>query len=66
MKIAFLTPEFVTEYGFGGGLGNYLNRFTKELVKRGHQVEIFVSSQKPEETILGVEISILFYGIKDS
>lgn len=51
MKIAFLTPEFVTEYGFGGGLGNYLNRFTKELLKRGHQVEVFVSSHLPAETI---------------
>lgn len=51
MRIAFLTPEFVTEYGFGGGLGNYLNRFTKELVKRGHEVEIFVSSHQPAERI---------------
>lgn len=51
MKIAFLTPEFVTEYGFGGGLGNYLNRFTKELVKRGHDVEVFVSSQQAAGTL---------------
>lgn len=46
-----MTPEFVTEYGFGGGLGNYLNRFTKELVKRGHEVEVFVSSYHKAETI---------------
>lgn len=51
LRIAFVTPEFVTEYGFGGGLGNYLNRFTKELIKRGHQVEVFVSSHQPSETI---------------
>lgn len=51
MRIAFVTPEFVTEYGFGGGLGNYLNRFTKELLKRGHHVEVFVSSHQPAGTI---------------
>lgn len=51
MHIAFVTPEFITEYGFGGGLGNYLNRFTKELVKRGHTVEVFVSSYHKAETI---------------
>eukprot|EP00825_Cyclidium_porcatum_P051083 TRINITY_DN9280_c0_g1_i2.p2 TRINITY_DN9280_c0_g1~~TRINITY_DN9280_c0_g1_i2.p2 ORF type:complete len:178 (-),score=3.51 TRINITY_DN9280_c0_g1_i2:684-1217(-) len=28
-----------------------LNRFTKELLKRGHQVEVFVSSHQPAETI---------------
>lgn len=51
MRIAFLTPEFVTEYGYGGGLGNYLNRFTKELVKHGYEVEVFVSSFHKAETI---------------
>lgn len=51
MRIAFVTPEFVTEYGFGGGLGNYLNRFTRELVKRGHEVEVFVSSHQAAETL---------------
>jgi len=45
MRIAFLTPEFVTDCQDAGGLGNYLNRFGKVLVEQGHQVEIFVSSK---------------------
>ncbi|HVP21529.1 MAG TPA: glycosyltransferase family 4 protein [Anaerolineaceae bacterium] len=44
MRIAFLTPEFVTEANFDGGLANYLGRVTTSLVQRGHQVEVFVNS----------------------
>lgn len=44
MRIAFVTPEFITDYPDGGGLGNYLNRIGKVLVDQGHQPEIFVSS----------------------
>lgn len=43
MRIAFITPEFVTDYPDGGGLGNYLYRMGKLLVGRGHSVEVFVS-----------------------
>lgn len=45
MHIAFLTPEFVTEAHFHGGLANYLGRVTTALVRRGHQVEVFVFSK---------------------
>lgn len=44
MRIAFITPEFVTDLRNAGGLGNYLFRIGKLLVERGHQVEVFVSS----------------------
>ena len=44
MRIAFITPEFVTDHRNAGGLGNYLARIGKLLVQRGHQVEVFVSS----------------------
>jgi glycosyltransferase involved in cell wall biosynthesis len=44
MRIAFITPEFVTDHRIGGGLGNYLFRLGKLLVERGHQAEVFVSS----------------------
>jgi glycosyltransferase involved in cell wall biosynthesis len=44
MRIAFLTPEFVTEYNNGGGLGTYLARMVKLLVARGHEVEVFVTA----------------------
>ncbi len=45
MRIAFLTPEFVTDYQDSGGLGNYLNRMSKLLLQKGHEPEIFVSSR---------------------
>lgn len=51
MRIAFVTPEFVTEYRTGGGLGNYLNRITSLCRDRGHQVDVFVISDKRPETI---------------
>ena len=43
MRIAFITPEFVTDYPDGGGLGNYLYRMGRLLLERGHNVEVFVS-----------------------
>ncbi|MGB3544573.1 glycosyltransferase family 4 protein [Rubrivirga sp.] len=44
MRIAFLTPEFVTEMDNRGGLANYLNRMSQALVERGHHVEVFTLS----------------------
>ena len=49
-RIAFLTPEFTTEYANGGGLGNYLNRISKALRDQGHQPEIFVVSKETPGT----------------
>lgn len=52
MRIAFVTPEYVTETGFsGGGLANYLHRVARGLVERGHETEIFTVSQKGGETL---------------
>lgn len=48
MRIAFLTPEFVTEPYFAGGLSQYLGRVVPALAERGHQVEVFVAS--PQES----------------
>ena len=31
LRIAFATPEYVTEDHFDGGLANYLNRVSKKL-----------------------------------
>ena len=45
MRIAFLTPEFVTEMSNGGGLGNYLNRIARSLRDLGHEPEVFVSTK---------------------
>ncbi len=48
MRIAFLTPEYVTESNFDGGLANYLYRVSKILHQRGHHIEIFTSSDRNE------------------
>ena len=48
MNIAFLTPEYVTEKKFDGGLANYLYRVAQGMKQRGHHVEIFTKSDKNE------------------
>lgn len=45
MRIAFITPEFVTDYRHGGGLGTYLHRVGRLLASAGHEVEVFVTSE---------------------
>jgi glycosyltransferase involved in cell wall biosynthesis len=46
MKFAFTTPEFVTDLSDSGGLGNYLDKITKELCDLGHSCHLFVSSNR--------------------
>lgn len=49
MKIAFVTPEFITEEKtFDGGLANYLQRIGLALIKLGHEPHVFVSSDVDE------------------
>ena len=49
MRIAFATPEFVTESHFDGGLANYLNRVSKKLADLGHDVHVVTLSLKNED-----------------
>ena len=49
MRIAFATPEFVTEDHFDGGLANYLNRISKSLAGLGHDVHVITLSTKNED-----------------
>ena len=49
MRIAFLTPEFVTEKKFDGGLANYLQRTTIALKQAGHEPEVFVATDREGE-----------------
>lgn len=50
MRIAFLTPEFPSEYIIeGDGLGTYLHRMARLLALSGHEVEVFVSSRHPSQ-----------------
>jgi glycogen synthase len=48
MRIAFITPEFVTEPTYSGGLANYLGRVTTALAEVGHEVHVFTRSQQNE------------------
>jgi len=48
LRIAFATPEYVTENHFDGGLANYLNRVSKTLADLGHDVHVVTLSQQNE------------------
>jgi glycosyltransferase involved in cell wall biosynthesis len=49
MRIAFATPEYVSEpQNFDGGLANYLHRTALALKQMGHTPEIFVGSTQTE------------------
>ncbi|HEX5965972.1 MAG TPA: glycosyltransferase family 4 protein [Pyrinomonadaceae bacterium] len=49
LRIAFATPEYVTEDHFDGGLANYINRIAKLLADRGHDVHVVTLSLKNED-----------------
>src|SRR5690242_11169967 len=52
LRIAFLTPEFVTDSPEAGGLASYLGRMAKTLRELGHQPEVFtLSTVAPGESI---------------
>ena len=46
MNIAFITPEYITEQGYDGGLANYLYKMSKALQNRGHNIFIIVGSHE--------------------
>ncbi len=46
-RIAFLTPEFVTEKGATGGVGAYVLKMAKALTDQGLEAEVFVASREP-------------------
>jgi glycosyltransferase involved in cell wall biosynthesis len=51
MKIAFITPEYVTEKSFDGGLANYLFKISSALVEKEHKVFVIVCSDKSERIV---------------
>jgi glycosyltransferase involved in cell wall biosynthesis len=44
LRVAFATPEYVTEDHFDGGLANYLNRVSRILADLGHDVHVITLS----------------------
>jgi len=57
MRLAFLTPEYVSEPKFDGGLANYLFRLTRVLVQEGHEPEVFVTGVR-DETIVHEGVTV--------
>jgi glycosyltransferase involved in cell wall biosynthesis len=51
LRIAFLTPEFVTEGDGTGGLSAYVYRISKALKLMGHEPEVFTSGNAIQRTI---------------
>lgn len=57
MRIAFVTPEYVSEENFDGGLSGYLERTARGLVALGQCCVVIVGSDRSERIIRdGVEI----------
>lgn len=48
MRICFVSPEFVTEPSYAGGLANYLGRVTVALKERGHDVHVLIPAHTEE------------------
>jgi glycosyltransferase involved in cell wall biosynthesis len=48
LRIAFATPEYVTEQHFDGGLANYLHRVSRLLADAGHEVHVVTLSPEDE------------------
>ena len=46
-RVAFLAPEFATENGATGGVGNYVLKMALALADRGIEAEVFVPSDQP-------------------
>ncbi|HEY6066004.1 MAG TPA: glycosyltransferase family 4 protein [Thermoanaerobaculia bacterium] len=52
MRIGFVTPEYVTEGYFSGGLANYLHRASVALSERGHEVHVFTLSDAADQDLV--------------
>jgi len=48
LRLAFTTPEYVTEDYFDGGLANYIHRVAKALAGMGHDVHVLTLSEIDE------------------
>lgn len=48
LRIAFATPEYLTEEYFDGGLANYTHRVARALAEQGHDVHVLTRSEIDE------------------
>ncbi|HEY3488884.1 MAG TPA: glycosyltransferase family 4 protein [Candidatus Deferrimicrobiaceae bacterium] len=57
MRIAYVTPEYVTERSFSGGLANYVHRLSLSLIGMGHEPVVFVPADRDERLVHdGIEV----------
>ena len=58
LRLAYITPEFVTESSYAGGLANYLGRLTVALAGAGHDIHVFTRSTDRDDEVefLGVRV----------
>ena len=57
MRVAFITPEYVTESNFDGGLANYIHRVSLALLQLGHEPVVIVASDRNEHFVRdGVDV----------
>jgi len=64
MHIGFLTPEYPSRQQPDGGLGNYIRKTAKELLTRGHDVTIFLLSDR-NDMAFDNEIRLISFKKKD-
>ena len=50
-RIAFLTPEYVSEAADRGGLANYIRKMAGVLRGAGHEAEVFVLSDASPQSV---------------
>ncbi len=49
LRIAFATPEYVTEEYFDGGLANYIHRVARALAGMNHDIHVLTLSDFDRE-----------------
>lgn len=65
MRIALVTPEFVTEFLYDGGLANYVYRAARTLVFLGHDPVVVTAAGENEQSMLD-GISVCRVAVQDA
>src|SRR3989344_4249344 len=65
MRIALVTPEFVTEFLYHGGLANYVYRAARTLAFLGHESVVVTAAGKEEQLMID-GISVCRVSVQDA
>src|SRR5579863_7977408 len=58
MRVAFLSPEYPTEFEGAGGLATYVRRMAHAIAAAGHAAEVFVPCVAQSETLAEGEVLV--------